>query len=84
MKLRRMVAGGQKQTLTIPAHAELDVGTLKAIIRQATDKQRVISRRPNSDRISIRTRKWGVRIAPGVPEPLLLGFPDLLLFSPYL
>ena len=36
MKLRRMVAGGQKQTLTIPAHAELDVGTLKAIIRQAT------------------------------------------------
>jgi len=36
VKLRRMVAGGQKQTLTIPAHAELDVGTLKAIIRQAT------------------------------------------------
>ncbi len=26
----------KKQTLTIPLHAELDVGTLRAIIRQAT------------------------------------------------
>ncbi len=34
IKLRR--AGGQStQTLTIPAHSELDAGTLRAIIRQA-------------------------------------------------
>ncbi|MGH7773203.1 MAG: type II toxin-antitoxin system HicA family toxin [Candidatus Binatia bacterium] len=35
MKLQRIVAGS-KQTLTVPAHSELDPGTLRAIIRQAT------------------------------------------------
>lgn len=36
IKLRRLSVRGEKQTLTIPLHAELDVGTLRAIIRQAT------------------------------------------------
>ena len=36
VKLRRITADGQKQTLTIPAHEELDAGTLRAIIRQAS------------------------------------------------
>ncbi len=36
VKLRRIVVTGERQTLTIPLHAELDVGTLHAIIRQAT------------------------------------------------
>jgi predicted RNA binding protein YcfA (HicA-like mRNA interferase family) len=36
IKLRRVGADGEKQTLTIPDHAELDTGTLRAIIRQAT------------------------------------------------
>jgi predicted RNA binding protein YcfA (HicA-like mRNA interferase family) len=35
MKLRRIVTG-ETQTLTIPAHTELDAGTLRAIIRQAS------------------------------------------------
>jgi predicted RNA binding protein YcfA (HicA-like mRNA interferase family) len=35
VKLRRVHADGSRQTLTIPAHAELDIGTLKAIYRQA-------------------------------------------------
>ena len=34
-KLRRFV-GDAKQTLTVPTHAELDTGTLRAIIRHAT------------------------------------------------
>ncbi len=34
-KLRRFV-GDVKQTLTVPTHAELDTGTLRAIIRHAT------------------------------------------------
>lgn len=34
-KLRRLV-GDAKQTLTVPTHAELDTGTLRAIIRQAS------------------------------------------------
>jgi predicted RNA binding protein YcfA (HicA-like mRNA interferase family) len=34
VKLRREI-GGNKQTLTIPLHDELDAGTLKAIVRQA-------------------------------------------------
>ena len=34
-KLRRITTMGEKQTLTVPLHAELDVGTLRAIIRQA-------------------------------------------------
>lgn len=35
VKLRRIVQG-KKQTLTVPAHDELDSGTLRAIIRQAS------------------------------------------------
>ncbi len=35
MKLRRIVTGAT-QTLTIPTHVELDAGTLRAIIRQAS------------------------------------------------
>jgi predicted RNA binding protein YcfA (HicA-like mRNA interferase family) len=35
-KLRRIGPNGEKQTLTIPVHDELDTGTLKAILRQAS------------------------------------------------
>jgi len=35
MKLRRDVMAGS-QTLTVPAHTQLDPGTLRAIIRQAS------------------------------------------------
>jgi hypothetical protein len=35
MKLRRISAAGEKQTLTIPNHRELDTGTCHAIYRQA-------------------------------------------------
>jgi predicted RNA binding protein YcfA (HicA-like mRNA interferase family) len=35
VKLRRVLPDGLRQTLTIPAHAELDTGTLRAIYRQA-------------------------------------------------
>ena len=35
VKLRRIGPSGQRQTLTIPNHSELDTGTLRAIIRQA-------------------------------------------------
>lgn len=35
VKLRRLIAN-EKQTITIPYHSELDVGTLRAIIRQAS------------------------------------------------
>jgi predicted RNA binding protein YcfA (HicA-like mRNA interferase family) len=35
IKLRRMGPNGERQTLTIPDHPELDTGTLRAIIRQA-------------------------------------------------
>jgi len=34
VKLRR-VSGGTAQTLVVPRHAELDIGTLQAIYRQA-------------------------------------------------
>jgi len=34
--MRRILADGEKQILTIPLHDELDKGTLKAIIRQAS------------------------------------------------
>jgi len=34
-KLRRVLAGGGHQTLTIPLHREVDKGTLRAIYRQA-------------------------------------------------
>ncbi len=36
VKLRRVLPDRTKQTLTIPLHDELDKGTLKAIIRQAS------------------------------------------------
>ena len=36
VKLRRVTATGEKQTLTIPRHKELDTGTLRAIFRQAS------------------------------------------------
>jgi predicted RNA binding protein YcfA (HicA-like mRNA interferase family) len=36
VKLRRIDPGGQKQTLTIPRHKELDTGTLRAVFRQAS------------------------------------------------
>jgi len=35
-KLRRSGPEGEKQTLVIPLHDELDVGTLQAIMRQAS------------------------------------------------
>ncbi|HEX77598.1 MAG TPA: type II toxin-antitoxin system HicA family toxin [Dehalococcoidia bacterium] len=35
VKLRRIGVKGERQTLTIPLHSELDVGTLRAIVRQA-------------------------------------------------
>jgi predicted RNA binding protein YcfA (HicA-like mRNA interferase family) len=36
VKLRRILPDGTKQTLTVPLHEELDKGTIKAIIRQAS------------------------------------------------
>lgn len=36
VKLRRVGPNGERQTLTIPNHSELDTGTLRAIIRQST------------------------------------------------
>lgn len=36
VKLRRIGPSGEKQTLTIPRHRELDTGTLRAILRQAS------------------------------------------------
>jgi predicted RNA binding protein YcfA (HicA-like mRNA interferase family) len=36
VKLRRLSPEGHKQTLTIVTHDELDTGTLRAIIRQAS------------------------------------------------
>jgi len=35
VKLRRTGPDGERQTLTIPNHSELDTGTLRAVIRQA-------------------------------------------------
>jgi predicted RNA binding protein YcfA (HicA-like mRNA interferase family) len=35
-KLRRIGPNGEKQTLVVPLHDELDRGTLRAIIRQAS------------------------------------------------
>ena len=34
-KLRRVSPAGSRETLTIPIHAQLDTGTLRAIVRQA-------------------------------------------------
>lgn len=36
IKLRRVLTDGTAETLTIPAHAELDTGTCRAILRQAS------------------------------------------------
>jgi len=36
VKIRRVTAAGQRQTLTIVAHDEFDLGTLHAIFRQAS------------------------------------------------
>ena len=36
VKLRRIGPAGEKQTLTIPRHGELDTGTLRGIFRQAS------------------------------------------------
>lgn len=36
VKLRRASPSGDKQVLTVPKHDELDPGTLRAIIRQAS------------------------------------------------
>ena len=36
VKLRRVSPDGEKQVLTIPNHATIDKGTLKAILRQAS------------------------------------------------
>lgn len=35
IKLARLTETGVKQTLVIPNHAEIDIGTLKAIYRQS-------------------------------------------------
>ena len=35
-KLRRVLQSGERQTLTIPIHAELDAGTVRAIMKQAS------------------------------------------------
>jgi predicted RNA binding protein YcfA (HicA-like mRNA interferase family) len=34
-KLRRVTSAGQRQTLTVPRHKELDAGTVRAIFQQA-------------------------------------------------
>ena len=34
-KLRRFNAAGHRETLTVPLHKELDLGTIQAIFRQA-------------------------------------------------
>jgi hypothetical protein len=36
VKLRRVLANGARQNLTVPSHDELDRGTLHAIYRQAS------------------------------------------------
>jgi len=36
VKLRRVTRKGDKQSLTIPRHRELDSGTIRAIYRQAS------------------------------------------------
>jgi len=36
VKLRRVLANGVRQNLTVPLHDELDRGTLQAIYRQAS------------------------------------------------
>lgn len=36
VKLRRVLTGGVIQILTVPTHPELDTGTCRAVLRQAT------------------------------------------------
>ena len=36
IKLRRVTSDGRKQTLTVPRHRELDTGTCRAVLRQAS------------------------------------------------
>jgi hypothetical protein len=36
MKLQRTGPSGDRETLTVPDHHELDTGTCRAILRQAT------------------------------------------------
>jgi predicted RNA binding protein YcfA (HicA-like mRNA interferase family) len=36
VKLQRVTGDGNHETLTVPRHRELDIGTLVAIFRQAT------------------------------------------------
>ncbi len=36
MKMQRTTADGRRETMTIPAHRELDTGTCRAILRQAS------------------------------------------------
>jgi len=36
VKLRRLTQTGEKQTLTLPRHKELDAGTIRAIFHQAS------------------------------------------------
>ena len=36
VKLARTIAPGHRQTITVPRHKELDTGTLRAILRQAS------------------------------------------------
>lgn len=36
VKLQRATTTGQRQSLTVPRHRELDLGTLRAIFRQAS------------------------------------------------
>ena len=36
VKLKRISTAGAKQTLTVPIHDKLDLGTLRVIIRQAS------------------------------------------------
>jgi predicted RNA binding protein YcfA (HicA-like mRNA interferase family) len=35
VKLKRTNTAGEKETLTVPLHDDLDLGTLQAIVRQA-------------------------------------------------
>lgn len=36
VKLRRVSSAGEKQTVVIPLHSEMDIGTLRAVFRQAS------------------------------------------------
>jgi predicted RNA binding protein YcfA (HicA-like mRNA interferase family) len=46
LKLRRVGANGEKQTLIIPNHRQLDIGTCHATFRQATRYVSVEELRP--------------------------------------